>query len=177
MFDSFDEKKDLDLRDKLFCAIAFFCAARVSAICNIKFEDILKEESGVKIRLNEKNGKIRYLHCNSQILAPTLKKFLESVSYSKGFIFRTMRKGLFTESKMCRVTAHLMIKKRCKRIGIDENFSCHSFRSSFATLWIEKNHSITSLQKIGAWESLDVVKRYDRQSNEASIGEMETLKI
>ena len=93
----------VDLRDKLFCAIAFFCAARVSAICNIKFEDILKEESGVKIRLHEKNGKIRYLHCNSQILAPTLKKFLERVSYSNGFIFRTMRKGLFTESKKLRV--------------------------------------------------------------------------
>ena len=69
LFDSFDEAKPNDLRNKVIVAIAFFCAARVSAILNLTFDDVIHEASGLKLRLREKGGKLRFLHCNSEVLA------------------------------------------------------------------------------------------------------------
>ena len=178
LFDSFDETKLNDLRDKVICGIAFFCAARVSAILNLSFDDILREESGIKIKLVEKGGKVRYLHCNSQLLAPTLLRYLNVIDFSEGFLFRGFRvnKG-FTEKQFGRQNCHAMIKRRTKNLKFQQNLSMHSMRASFATAWLEKNYSIDSLQKIGGWANLDTVKRYDRNSQEASISEMEMLKI
>ena len=70
-----------------------------------------------------------------------------------------------------------MIKRRTKNLNMPKKFSMHSFRASFATKWLEKNYSIDSLQKIGGWQNLDTVKRYDRNSQEASVSEMELMKI
>jgi len=178
LFASFDEEKPIDLRDKLLFAIAFFCAARVSAIINLKFEDILQEASGLKLRLREKGGKIRYLHCNSQLLAPTLIKYLKTVDFKDGFVFRGYRsKTGFTDKQLDRSACHYMIKRRLRRLNLPQKFSFHSFRAAFATSWLESNLSIDALQKIGAWANLDTVKRYDRNTQEASISEMETMKI
>lgn len=178
LFESFDEDKLNDLRDKVIIGVAFFCAARISAILNLKFEDVLQETSGLKLRLKEKGGKVRFLHCNSEILAPTLLKYLNSIDFKEGYLFRGFRvnKG-FTEKKLDRQSCHTMIKRRTKNLNLPKKFSMHSFRASFATKWLEKNYSIDSLQKIGGWESLDTVKRYDRNKQEASVSEMEMLKL
>ena len=69
------------------------------------------------------------------------------------------------------------IKRRLRRLDLPQKFSFHSFRAAFATSWLESNLSIDALQKIGAWANLDTVKRYDRNTQEASISEMETMKI
>ena len=178
LFASLNEDKLNDLRDKVIIGIAFYCAARVSAILTLKFEDILHEASGLKVRLKEKGGKIRYLHCNSEILAPTLLKYLNTIDFNDGFLFRGFRinKG-FTEKRLDRQSCHSMIKRRTKNLNMPKKFSMHSFRASFATKWLEKNYSIDSLQKIGGWQNLDTVKRYDRNSQEASVSEMELMKI
>jgi integrase/recombinase XerC len=178
LFESFNEDKLNDLRDKVIVAIAFFCAARVSAVLNLKFDDVLNEASGLKLRLKEKGGKIRFLHCNSEILAPTLLKYLNTIDFKDGYLFRGFRinKG-FTEKRLDRQSCHSMIKRRSKNLNLPKKFSMHSFRATFATSWLEKNYSIDSLQKIGGWENLDTVKRYDRNNQEASVSEMELMKI
>ena len=178
LFNSFDEDKLNDLRDKVIFGIAFFCAARVSAILNLKVEDVLKETSGLKLQLTEKGSKKRYLHCNSEILAPALLKYLNATNFKDGYLFRGYRvnKG-FTSMRFGRANCHEMIKRRSKNLNLPKKFSMHSFRASFATAWLEKNYSIDSLQKIGGWENLDTVKRYDRNKQEASVSEMELMKL
>ena len=178
LFDSFNESKPNDLRDKVIVAIAFFCAARVSAILNLTFDDVIHEASGLKIRLREKGGRVRYLHCNSEILAPTLLRYLDSLDFSEGFLFRGYRVNQgFTEKQFGRQNCHDMIKRRCRRLNLGQNLSMHSFRASFGTNWLGKNFSIDSLQKIGGWANLDTVKRYDRNRQEASASEMEQMSI
>ena len=176
LFESFDESKPNDLRDKVIVAIAFYCAARVSAILNLTFDDVIREASGLKLRLREKGGKVRFLHCNSEVLAPVLLRYLKSLEFSAGYLFRGYRvRTGFTEKKFGRQNCHDMIKRRCRRLGLGESLSMHSFRASFATTWLGKNFSIDSLQKIGGWANLDTVKRYDRNHQEASVSEMELM--
>ena len=178
LFESFDDSKPNDLRDKVIVAIAFFCAARVSAILNLTFEDVIREASGLKLRLREKGGKVRFLHCNSELLAPALISYLSSLDFSGGYLFRGYRvRTGFTEKRFGRQNCHDMIKRRCRRLGLGESLSMHSFRASFATTWLGKNFSIDSLQKIGGWANLDTVKRYDRNRQEASVSEMELMTL
>lgn len=178
LFDSFDESKPNDLRDKVIVAIAFFCAARVSAILNLTFEDVLQEESGLKLRLLEKGGKKRYLHCNSEILAPTLLRYINSLPFSEGPLFRGFRvRTGWTEIPLDRQSCHAMIKRRVRRLGFQKTFSMHSFRAAFATCWLGDKNSIDALQKIGGWANLDTVKRYDRNAQEASVSEMELMSL
>ena len=178
MFESFDTSKSWELRNKVICAIMFYCAARVSAVLNLKFEDVLREASGLKLRLREKNGKVRLLHCNSQVLAPSLLELIERLPFDEGFIFRGYRKGFgWTEKKLGRQNCYAMVRKQTERLDFKKRLSNHSFRCGFATAWLEKNYSINSLKKIGGWANLDTVKRYDRNSQEASISEMELLRI
>lgn len=170
LFESLDESKPNDLRDKVIVAIAFYCAARVSAIFNLTFDDVIREASGLKLRLREKGGKVRFLHCNSEVLAPVLLRYLKSLELSAGYLFRGYRvRTGFTEKKFGRQNCHDMIKRRCRRLGLGESLSMHSFRASFATTWLGKNFSIDSLQKIGGWANLGTVKRYDRNRQEASV--------
>ena len=134
LFESFDDSKPNDLRDKLIVAIAFFCAARVSAILNLTFEDVIREASGLKLRLCEKDGKVRFLHCNSELLAPALISYLSSLDFSGGYLFRGYRvRTGFTEKRFGRQNCHEMIKRKCRRLGLGESLSMHSFRASFAT--------------------------------------------
>ena len=100
------------------------------------------------------------------------------IDFKDGYLFRGFRvnKG-FTEKRLDRQSCHSMIKRRTKNLNMPKKFSMHSFRASFATKWLEKNYSIDSLQKIGGWQNLDTVKRYDRNSQEASVSEMELMKI
>jgi integrase len=138
----------------------------------------VREASGLKLRLREKGGKVRLLHCNSQVLSPSLLELIERLPFSSGYIFRGYQKGYgWTEKKLGRQNCYAMVKKQTKRLEFDKRLSNHSFRCSFATAWLDKNYSIDSLKKIGGWANLDTVKRYDRNSQEASISELELLKI
>jgi integrase/recombinase XerC len=178
LFDSFDTTNDWELRNLLICAMQFYFAARVSAILNITFDDILHEASGLKIRLREKGGKIRYLHCNSQILAPTLLEYINRVTFDSGYLFRGYQKGLgWSDKQFNRQNCYSMIKKQTKQLKFKKNLSNHSFRAGFCTAWLGQGYSIDSLCKITGHANLETAKRYDRNSQEASISEMEKMKI
>ena len=176
ILNSFDEDKIIGLRNKVFLMIMFFTAARVTAICNLRFEDVLQDVTGIRIRLSEKRGEERILHLNSAVV-PKFMYFLESLPYSDGYIFRTMRNKFFTNNQINQCDVFNFIRNASKKIGLEKKVSAHSFRATFATKWLSNKWNIDELQKITGHKSFDRLKLNDRNSLEASKSSLEKMQI
>ena len=50
ILNSFDEDKIIGLRNKVFLMIMFLLLLKVTAICNLRFEDVLQDVTGIRIR-------------------------------------------------------------------------------------------------------------------------------
>ena len=64
------------------------------------------------------------------------------------------RNGRFTDGGI-----PLMLERRCAEAGI-ERINPHRFRHSFADDWLARGGSEGDLQRIGGWQSAEVMRRY-----------------
>jgi integrase len=81
----------------------------------------------------------------------------------KGPISRT---GALTENRMSRVDALKVIKRRARAVGLPAAISCHTFRATGITAYLENGGTIEDAQAIAAHESPRTTKLYDRTSDE-----------
>ena len=61
--------------------------------------------------------------------------------------------------------AHILALQRLKRdYGINLKMRCHDWRHDFASRMVMAGVDLITLQRIGGWKSLDMVKRYATMS-------------
>ena len=70
-----------------------------------------------------------------------------------------------------------MIKRRIKAVGLSDKVSCHSFRASGITAYLESGGTLENAQAIAAHESPRTTKLYDRRSERLAAEEIERIKI
>ena len=78
---------------------------------------------------------------------------------------------------MTRTDVLRMVKRRAHGVGLPSSTSCHTFRATGITAYLENGGTIENAQAIAAHESPRTTKLYDRTSDEITLDEVERITI
>ena len=70
-----------------------------------------------------------------------------------------------------------MIKRRAVAAGLPSSISCHTFRATGITAYLEAGGTIENAQAIAAHESPRTTKLYDRTGDEITLDKVERIPI
>ena len=133
------------------------------------------------IRLHEKGGKFHEVpvhHLAEEYLDAYLQAAAIGEEKNKP-LFRTTRAQTktLTANALNRVETWKMIKRRALGAGLSSVVTCHSFRATGITAYLENGGTIEHAQQIAAHESPRTTKLYDRTSDAISLDEIERIVI
>jgi len=180
LLDSIDISSIVGLRDRALLALMCYTFARVSAVVHMKVEDYYQNGKRWWIRLHEKGGKRHEVpaHHNAEAY---IDAYLEAAGIRmepKSPLFRSVDKHRrLTFRPMTRTDVLRMIKRRAEHAGLPSSTSCHTFRATGITAYLENGGTIENAQAIAAHESPRTTKLYDRTSDEITLDEVERITI
>jgi integrase/recombinase XerD len=78
-----------------------------------------------------------------------------------------------------RLTQPAHCSSRCGAIdaGVSTPVSCHSFRATGITVYLENKGTLETAQKIAAHESFRTTKLYDRTDDQLTLDEIEKISV
>jgi site-specific recombinase XerD len=180
LLDSIDISTAIGLRDRALVGVMVYSFARISAAITMKVEDFYAEGKRWWLRLHEKGGKRHEVpaHHNADEYLDAYLKAAGILEQKKSPLFRSIdRSGRVSERPMTRNDALRMVKRRAVAAGLSSKTSCHSFRATGITAYLENGGTIENAQAIAAHESPRTTKLYDRTSDEITLDEIERIAI
>ncbi len=180
LLDSIDSSTLIGLRDRALIGVMVYSFARVSAAITMKVEDFYAEGKRWWLRLHEKGGKRHEVpaHHNADQYLDAYLKGAGITEEQKSPLFRTIdRSGHISDRRLSRNDALRMVKRRAAAAGLSSKTSCHSFRATGITAYLENGGTIENAQTIAAHESPRTTKLYDRTSDEITLDEIERIVI
>ena len=140
-------------RDRLMLSLMYGCGLRVSEVIGLTWNDLRPHGDGGKCTVFGKGSKTRV------IIIPTwlwvqLKEF-EKYNRVNQWVFVSRN-----DNQMERSVVHRMIKRACKRAGIDERASSHWLRHSHASHSLEAGCNLRLLQQSLGHASVTTTERY-----------------
>jgi integrase len=180
LLDSIDRSTLIGLRDRALIGLMVFSFARVSAAVAMRVEDFYPEGKRWWLRLHEKGGKRHEVpaHHNADEYLDAYLKAAGIAKEKRSPLFRTIdRRGCITDRGMTRNDALRMVKRRAAAAGLPPKISCHTFRATGITTYLENHGTIENAQKIAAHESPRTTKLYDRTNDEVTLDEIEKIII
>src|SRR3984885_2056675 len=156
LLDSIDTAKLIGMRDRAFIALMGYTFARVGAVIQMKVEDYYIQKRRGWVRLHEKGGKVNELPCHHN-----LEQFLEEWLTRSGLsgeptapLFPTMRHGKLTgRQPMAQAEVYQMIRRRAVAAGIGTKISCHSFRATGITTYLQNGGKLEGAPQMAGHES------------------------
>lgn len=180
LLDSINTSTLSGLRDRALIAVMIYSFARVSAAISMRVEDFYAEGKRWWFRLHEKGGKRHEVpaHHNADEYLDAYLKASEISGDKKSPLFRSIsRTGHVSDRAMTRNDAFRMVKRRAKAAGLSLKTTCHSFRATGITAYLENGGTIENAQAIAAHESPRTTKLYDRTEDAISLNEIERIAI
>ena len=96
----------------------------------------------------------------------------------KSPLFRSVdNRRRITENPMTRTDVLRMVKRRAEDAGLPSSTSCHTFRATGITAYLDNGGTLENAQVIAAHESPRTTKLYDRTSDEITLDEVERIAI
>ena len=181
LLDSIDVSTHVGLRDRAMNALMAYSFARVGAAVGMRVDDYFATGKRWWVRLHEKGGKRHELPCHHN-LETYLDAYLEAAGIAedkKSSLFRAAkgRTGQLTGQGMHRIDVYRMILRRARAGGIDAAVSCHTFRATGITAYLENGGTLENAQLMAAHESPRTTKLYDRTGDEITLDEVERIAI
>jgi site-specific recombinase XerD len=181
LFASFDTQSLVGLRDRAIIGVMAFTFARVEATVTLKAKDYFPLGRRSYIRLHEKGGKVREIPCHHQ-LEEYLDEYIQAAgiqSDSSEILFRSVRSRTkeLTSNPITRTDAYAMIQRRVRDAGIEGRFSCHSFRATGITTYLENGGTLEKAQWIAGHSDSRTTKLYDRRALRATIEDIERVRF
>ncbi|MGK7934979.1 MAG: tyrosine-type recombinase/integrase [Xenococcaceae cyanobacterium] len=140
-------------RDRLMLSLMYGCGLRVSEVINLTWNDFKKHGDGGKATVFGKGSKTRVVLIPDK-LWQQIKEF-EKYHRVNQYVFISRH-----HNKMDRSVVHRMIKRACKRVGIDERASAHWLRHSHASHSLEAGCNLRLLQQSLGHASVTTTERY-----------------
>lgn len=181
LLDSIETGHVVGLRDRALVGLMVYSFARVSAVVKMRVGDYYQNGKRYWIRLHEKGGKFHEVPVHH-----TAEEYLDAYIEAAGIadekkkpLFRTTRgrTRALTDRALDRFEAHKMIKRRAGEAGLPKAITCHTFRATGITAYLENGGTIEHAQQIAAHESPRTTKLYDRTSDAISLDEIERIVI
>jgi integrase/recombinase XerD len=180
LLDSIDTSKISGLRDRAIIGVMIFSFARVGAVVGMNVEDYYQNGRRSRLRLHEKGGKFHEVpaHHNAEAYLDAYIEAAGLADRKKAPLFRTLdRNRQLTEERITRNDVLRMIKRRARAAGLSDKTSCHTFRATGITAYLENGGTIENAQAIAAHESPRTTKLYDRTEDEITLDEVERIAI
>jgi len=169
------------LRDRALISVMTYAFGRISAVLGMRVEDYYPQGKRWWVRLHEKGGKRHEMpaHHNLEAYLDEYTKAAGIGDASKSPLFRSAlgRTGLLTQRPMHRVDAWNMIQRRAAAAGLETRISCHSFRATGITAYLDNGGTLENAQLMAAHESPRTTKLYDRTGDEITLDEVERIAI
>lgn len=182
LLDAIDTSTLHGLRDRAVVATMLFTFARVSAVVGMNVGDYYPVGRRAFIRLHEKGGKHHELPAHHNA-AEYLDGYVMAAGIGDdrhGPLFRTFsgKAGRLTENRMTRSDVLRTIKSRAVRAGLPSHqVTCHTFRATGITAYLENGGTLEHAQAIAAHESPRTTKLYDRTADAVTLDEIERIAI
>jgi site-specific recombinase XerC len=178
LLDSIDASKLIGLRDRALIALMGYTFARVGAVVQMKVEDYYIQKRRGWVRLHEKGGKVNELPCHHN-----LEQFLDEWLTASGLaaeptspLFPTLRHGkLKNRLPLAQANVHLMIQRRALAAGVATRISCHSFRATGITTYLQNGGKLEVAQQMAGHESARTTGLYDRRNDTVALDEVERV--
>ena len=178
LLDSIDTTKLIGVRDRALIALMGYTFARVGAVIQMKVEDCYVQSRRGWVRLHEKCGKVNELPCHHN-----LEQFLEEWLVRTGLsaepttpLFPTMRHAKLTgRQSMAQGEVYRMIRRRAIAVGIATKISCHSFRATGITVYLQNGGKLEVAQQMAGHESARTTGLYDRRNDAVELDEIERV--
>lgn len=181
LLDSVDVSKPVGLRDRALIGTMVYSFARVSAVIGMNVEDYYVFGKRSWLRLHEKGGKFHEIpaHHNAEAYLDAYVAAAGIAEDARSPLFRTAagRGGHLTEKRITRHDVLRMVKRRARHAGLSERITCHTFRATGITAYLENGGNIENAQSIAAHESPRTTKLYDRTGDEITLDEIERILI
>jgi site-specific recombinase XerD len=171
----------IGLRDRALIAAMFFTFARVGAVVAMSIEDYYPQGKRWWLRLQEKGGKQHDMPAHHTLEA-YLDEYVKAAGIAgdpKGPLFRSAPgtgAGL-TRKPLRTADVWRMIRRRAKQAGIKTKISCHSFRATGITNYLEHDGTLEKAQQMAAHASPRTTKLYDRTNDQVSLDEVEKIRL
>jgi integrase/recombinase XerD len=181
LLDSIETGHVVGLRDRALIGLMVYSFARVSAVVKMKVRDYYPNGKRYWIRLHEKGGKFHEVPVH-HMAEEYLDAYIEAAGIADEKnkpLFRTTRgrSRELTGRTLDRFEAYKMIKRRAEGAGLPKEITCHTFRATGITAYLENGGTIEHAQQIAAHESPRTTKLYDRTSDAISLDEIERIII
>ena len=82
-----------------------------------------------------------------------------------------------TENRLHRVDVWRMIRRRAADAGIETPISCHTWRATGITNYIQNGGTLEKAQRMANHESARTTGLYDRSDDELTLEEVERIRI
>ncbi|HUY92235.1 MAG TPA: tyrosine-type recombinase/integrase [Pirellulales bacterium] len=149
LLDSIETNTVAGLRDRALIGAMIFSFARVSAVLGMKVEDYYADGKRWWIRLLEKGGKSHEVPAHHKA-----QEFLDEYLAATGIgadrrspLFRSIdRRRRLSERRMQRRDVLAMVKRRARQAGLPDMISCHTFRATGITAYLDNGGTLENDQ-------------------------------
>ena len=151
--------------------------ARVGAVVTMRVEDHYQQGRRWWIRLHEKGGKLHTMPCHHN-----LTDYLAAAGIgdqAKGPLFRSAigKTKKLTDKPLARENVFEMIRRRAHDAGIGTKISCHTFRATGITAYLQNGGKLEIAQQMANHESARTTGLYDRRNDSVALDDVQRLRI
>lgn len=167
------------LRDRALIGVLAYSLARVSAVINMNVQDYFSQGKRYWFRLHEKGGKYHEVpaHHRAEEYVDAYLNAAGIAEEKKAPLFRSLTpKRTLSENRLHRARVWDMIKRRSRQAGLPETTTCHTFRATGITTYLENGGSIEKAQRMAAHADAKTTGLYDRTSDKVSLDEIERIR-
>jgi integrase/recombinase XerD len=165
------------LRDRALISVMLFSFARISAVLGMQVSDFYENGRRRWFRLFEKGGKHHEVPVHHKAQDYVTEYLAKAGFRPNAPLFQTFKKKKPTGRAMSRSEAYRMIRRRAIDAGVSAPVSCHSFRATGITVYLENKGTLETAQKIAAHESPRTTKLYDRTDDQLTLDEIEKISV
>lgn len=164
LFEIFDTKNILELRNKTILLLALTTALRKSEMINIKIKDVTTYGEYDVIHVIRKGNKKDMIK-----IQPGLKRLIEEyiertnrdrVKDAESYLFIGHSRNKRNNEKLDPSSLNYMLKSICKKAGINKHLKVHSTRHTAITLAITGGASIEKVRDFAAHQNIATTNRY-----------------
>lgn len=146
-----------DLRDSAIICALFDSGCRATEALEIRLEDFNHTTGQILIRKSKsKKPRVVFL---GQTSRRVVRKYLMARKDFSEWLFVT-----HAGEKLTRWGLRLLLERRAKQAGIPPQ-SAHDFRRGWALTMLKNGMDVFSLQRLGGWSDLGIMKRYLAQTS------------
>ena len=181
LLDSISPDDLCGLRDRAIIGTMVFTFGRVGAVVAMDVGDYYLSGRHRVFRLHEKGGKTHNVPAH-HAAREYVEDYLDGAALwdqPRSPLFQPVAPSRRTLKgrRMTRLVVYSMIKRRAKAAGLPATTTCHTFRATGITTYLDNGGSLEEARRIAAHGSSQTTRLYDRTRQDITLGEIERIRI